>query len=400
MTIEVFGITGTNGKTTVSYMLRSILEEGGRNCGLVGTITHAIGQKEYDALNTTPSSEVLKKYFTELESQQIGTCVMEVSSHGLDQGRIEGIPIHYAGFTNLTQDHLDYHLTMENYFQAKAKLFYKAERGMVINVDDAYGKRLYEKLLEDQRREHIAPEIRIESVSFQDSKADYFGKLLENTIEGILLEPFEKGSSWGPVAISLPGRTTAYNGMLALALARQAGLSRETVTAGLRKLKGVPGRFQKIQNNQGIHVVVDFAHTPDALENLLKTAGELHDGRLICVFGCGGNRDREKRPIMGRIAGNRSGFCLITSDNPRFEEPIRITEEIEVGVKEAGCPYTVELDRKEAIRKAIDMYEPGDLIVIAGKGHEKYQLINGKKLPFDDEKAVEDIIRERVEKRE
>ncbi|QAT43312.1 UDP-N-acetylmuramoyl-L-alanyl-D-glutamate--2,6-diaminopimelate ligase [Aminipila luticellarii] len=392
MTIEVFGITGTNGKTTVSYMLKSILEEAGRECGLIGTITHVIGQKQYDALNTTPSGEVLEKYFHEMEQQHIGTCIMEVSSHGLDQGRVDNIDIHYSGFTNLTRDHLDYHVTMDNYFNAKAKLFYKTKKGMCINIDDVYGKRLYDKMKQEQSEGGLDPDVKVESISFMEKNADYFGKLLENSIHGIVLEPFEAGASWGTIKIELPGRTTAYNGLLALSMARQAGMDKEVIIEGLRKLKGVPGRFQKVENSRGIDAVIDFAHTPDALENLLKTAGELHEGRLICVFGCGGNRDREKRSMMGKIAGNNSDLCIITSDNPRFEEPALITEEIEKGIVETACEYVIEIDRREAIRKAVARYQQGDLIVIAGKGHEKYQLVNGKKLPFDDYMTVQEII--------
>nr|WP_315022616.1 UDP-N-acetylmuramoyl-L-alanyl-D-glutamate--2,6-diaminopimelate ligase [uncultured Aminipila sp.] len=392
MTIEVFGITGTNGKTTVSYMLKSILEEAGRECGLVGTITHTIGKKQYNAINTTPSKEVLEKYFNELEQQNIGSCVMEVSSHGLDQGRIDNVDIHYSGFTNLTQDHLDYHITMENYFKAKAKLFYKTKKGMCINIDDSYGKRLYDKIKTEQDAGNIDSKIKLQSFSFKEDGADFFGKIVENTIEGIVLEPFEAGESWGEIEIDLPGKTTAYNGLLALAMARQAGIDRKSIIEGLKRLKGVPGRFQIVGNYKNIDVVIDFAHTPDALENLLKAAGELKKGRLICVFGCGGNRDKEKRSIMGRIAGEYSEFCIITSDNPRFEEPSAITAEIENGMTKTNCKYIVEVDRREAIIKAITMYEKGDLIVIAGKGHEKYQLVNGKKLPFDDEMVVKEII--------
>lgn len=392
MTIEVFGITGTNGKTTVSYMLKSILEEAGRECGLVGTITHIIGKKHYDALNTTPSKEVLKKYFNELEQQNIDTCIMEVSSHGLDQGRIDDVEIHYSGFTNLTQDHLDYHITMENYFNAKSKLFYKTKKGMCINIDDVYGKRLYDKIKAEQNLGNVDSKIKLQSFSFKEESADFFGKIIHNSIKGIILEPFESGESWGQIEIDLPGKTTAYNGLLALAMSRQAGIDKECAIKGLKKLKGVPGRFQIVENQKNIDVVIDFAHTPDALENLLKVAGELKEGRLICVFGCGGNRDKEKRSIMGRIAGEYCDYCIITSDNPRFEEPSAITEEIETGMVKTNCKYIVEVDRREAIAKAINMYEKGDLIVIAGKGHEKYQLVNGNKLPFDDGMVVKEII--------
>lgn len=392
MSIEVFGITGTNGKTTVSYMLKSILEESGRQCGLVGTITHRIGNKQYDALNTTPSKELLDKYFHELKEQKIGTCIMEVSSHGLDQGRVDNVEIHYSGFTNLTQDHLDYHITMDNYFQAKSKLFYKTKRGICINVDDYYGKKLYDKLKSEQKNDKIESNILIQNFSFKDNNADFFGQIIENSIKGISFKVFENFNFLGEIKIDLPGKTSAYNGLLALSMTRQAGIDKKYVIQGLQNMKGVPGRFQKVENVKDIDIIIDFAHTPDALENLLKVAEELKTKKMICVFGCGGNRDKEKRSIMGEIAGKYSEFCIITSDNPRFEEPNEIIKEIEKGIIKTTCKYVMEPDRYQAISKAIDIYDKGDLIIIAGKGHEKYQLINGKKVPFDDEMVVKDII--------
>lgn len=392
MTIEVFGITGTNGKTTVTYMLKSIMEEAGRECGLIGTIKHVIGKKQYEALNTTPSVDIMKKYFHELSEQGIGTCIMEVSSHGLEQGRIDGTEIHYSGFTNLSRDHLDYHITMENYFKAKEKLFAVTRKGMCINIDDVYGRRLYEKFREQQYDGILDGDIKIDSYSCRDKSADYYGRLKSNSIRGIVMEMFDKGAFWGCLHIDLPGETTAYNSVLAMAMARQAGVEKEHVIGGLEKITGVPGRFQRVKNEKNTDVVVDFAHTPDAMENLMKLACELKKGRLITVFGCGGNRDSEKRSIMGRIAGTYSDYCVITSDNPRYENPQYIAAEIEAGMKLTECAYSVALDRREAIKTAIEYYKEGDLIVIAGKGHEKYQLINGQKLPFDDEEIVKEII--------
>lgn len=392
MTIQVFGITGTNGKTTVSYMLNSILEEAGQECGLIGTIKHKIGEKKYDAINTTPSKEVLKKYFHELKEQGIKSCIMEISSHGLDQGRVDNIQIHYSGFTNLTQDHLDYHITMENYFNAKSKLFFKTEKGICINIDDDYGRRLYNKLKLEQDSGNLSDSIKIQSLSLKDETADFYGNVIKNTIDGIILQVVECGELWDNLEIDLTGITSAYNGLLALAMARQAGVNKKHVVGGLQRLKGVPGRFQKAENDLNINAIIDFAHTPDALENLLNIAEEIKEKRLICVFGCGGNRDKEKRSIMGEIAGLHSDFCIITSDNPRFEEPNGIISEIEKGILRTTCKYTLEEDRYKAIEKAIEIYEKGDLIIIAGKGHEKYQLVNGKKIPFDDEKVVKDII--------
>jgi UDP-N-acetylmuramyl-tripeptide synthetase len=392
VTIEVFGITGTNGKTTVSYMLKSILEEAGRKCGLIGTITHKIGNNEYEAMNTTPGKETLKKYFHELKEQNIGTCIMEVSSHGLDQGRIDDTQMHYSGFTNLTQDHLDYHLTMENYFKAKEKLFIMSQKGVTINVDDPYGRRLYEMLRNKQEKRVSGFSVVIQSYSLEDKEADYFGQIIENSIQGIKIQVYEKGLDWGIVNIGMPGKTSAYNGLLALAMARQAGVAKNKIVSGLDKLVGVPGRFQKVDNEYGMEIVIDFAHTPDALENLLKVATDIKKERLICVFGCGGNRDVGKRNLMGRVAGQYSDYCIITSDNPRREAPEDIVATIEEGIYDTGCQYSIILDRYQAIKRAIEVYKNGDLIVIAGKGHEKYQIIGNKKVPFDDEKVAQELL--------
>ncbi|MBN7774250.1 UDP-N-acetylmuramoyl-L-alanyl-D-glutamate--2,6-diaminopimelate ligase [Clostridium aminobutyricum] len=392
MTITVFGITGTNGKTTVSYMLKSILEEDGKKCGLVGTISHKIGNNEYEAINTTPGKDTLKKYFHEMKEQDISTCIMEVSSHALQQGRIDETTIHYAGFTNLTQDHLDYHVTMEDYYKAKEKLFLITQRGMTINIDDSYGKRLYETMQNRRKNnwEEYPPDI--QSYSLEDSNADYFAEIVENSIRGIQIQVYEKGESWGIVNIGLPGKTSAYNGLLALAMARQTGIERNKIVNGLYKLPRVPGRFQRVDNSYGMDIVIDFAHTPDALENLLKTANSIKKERLICVFGCGGNRDAGKRSLMGKIAGQYSDYCIITSDNPRREAPEDIAAAIEEGIYDTGCQYSILLDRYQAIKRAIQIYKNGDIIVIAGKGHEKYQIIGDRKMPFDDEKVVQELM--------
>ncbi|MFV0518520.1 MAG: UDP-N-acetylmuramoyl-L-alanyl-D-glutamate--2,6-diaminopimelate ligase [Aminipila sp.] len=400
MAIEVFGVTGTNGKTTVSYMLKSILEEAGSNCGLIGTITHIIGKNSYEALNTTPSKELLKKYFHEMKEQNIETCVMEISSHGLEQGRVSDVKINYSGFTNLTQDHLDYHVTMENYFEAKAKLFYMTSKGMCINTDDNYGQRLYDRMKKAQEDGEIDSEIIINSVGFEKHDVNFFGKIKENSIGGVVLEIFENETSWGELEIELPGKTTAYNALLASGMARLAGIEKKDIINGLSKMKGVPGRFQKVENDAGVNVVVDFAHTPDALLNLLKMAHDLREKRLISVFGCGGNRDKEKRSIMGKIAGEYCDLCIITSDNPRYEDPAAITAEIERGMLETDCEYMVEIDRRDAIKKAILIYKPGDLIVIAGRGHEKYQKVNGVEIPFEDMKVTQEIIKEIIDTKE
>ncbi|MGN0710971.1 MAG: UDP-N-acetylmuramoyl-L-alanyl-D-glutamate--2,6-diaminopimelate ligase [Anaerovoracaceae bacterium] len=404
MSVKVFGITGTNGKTTVSYMLRKILEEAGRNCAIIGTIKHEVGDKRFNAVNTTPSKELLKTYFEEMEKQNIDVCVMEVSSHGLRQGRVDATDIHFAGFTNLTQDHLDYHKDMEDYFSAKTKLFYMAKQGVCINIDDKYGERLFRQLCSDKKSGKLDKSLKLCSISLKDEKANFYGNVLKNSIDGVVMEIRQEGGYWGTAEIRIPGITAAYNGLLAGGLAsmffespgingREYENLNETICRALSKLKGVPGRFEKAENEKGYKVIVDFAHTPDALENLLRTARQLECGRILCVFGCGGNRDAEKRSIMGRIAGENADFCIITSDNPRFEEPYAIMEDIEKGMLETSCGYIMEEDREEAIKKAVDMYEKGDLIIIAGKGHEKYQIIKSARIPFDDVEITKKIIK-------
>lgn len=392
MTVEVFGITGTNGKTTTSYMLKNILQEKGEQCGLIGTVTHEIGDKVFDAINTTPSASLLKMYFEELARQKIKKCVMEVSSHGLSQGRVDEINIDYAGFTNLTPEHLDYHKDMEEYFRAKAQLFYKARRGVCINVDDAYGKRLYEELCEYEieMNQDICPKYKREIYSFslESTDSDFYGHVLSNTLAGVQVEIFFKAEKLGVMNIPMLGMTSAYNGVLAFALAYTSGIDVKNIFQALAKTTHVPGRFQKVENEKGYNAVVDFAHTPDAVEKVLKTARELKCKRLICVFGCGGNRDITKRPVMGEIAGKLADICIITSDNPRFEEPLSIIKDIEKGMKKTSCRYIIEADRGKAIKMALELCKNDDLVLILGKGHERYQIIRDVKVPFDDREVV------------
>ena len=392
MSIEVFGITGTNGKTTTSYMLKNILEEKGEPCGLIGTITHQIGDKVYGAVNTTPSATLLSMYFEEMNKQNINKCVMEVSSHGLVQGRVRNVEFDYAGFTNLTPEHLDYHVDMEDYFQAKSRLFYMAQKGVCINIDDAYGKRLYEEVCRREflicKKENRREIRRVYSFSLDNPNADFYGKVLSNTLEGVSVEILFKGEKLGTMITPLIGITSAYNGLLACSLAYMAGYSTESIFAAMPKLTQISGRFEKVPNAKEYNVIIDFAHTPDAVEKVLKTARELRCKRLICVFGCGGNRDAKKRPSMGEIVGNLADICVITSDNPRFEEPFSIIKDIQKGVEKTFCRYIIEEDREKAIQRALELYEPDDLILILGKGHEKYQIIKDKKIPFDDKEVV------------
>lgn len=388
---RVFGITGTNGKTTTACMLKEILEQAGNPCGLIGTIEYQIGGKRHIPVNTTPGRDLLRDLFAEMKEEGVEQCVMEVSSHGIDQGRIDDIRIDYAGFTNLSQDHLDYHKTMENYYQVKKQLFLRCTEGAVINGDDPYGKRLYAELRETVDNSSI------KRYSLKDTAADYYGKILEKSLLRSRFQFFESGNLLGELEVSIPGEHFVYNAMLAASMARQAGIEFSYLRAGLLELH-VPGRMQQIGSEEDTLGVVDYAHTPDGLEKLLTTLSELKRGRMLCVFGCGGFRDKGKREMMGRIAGSYSDYCIITNDNPRGEPPENIAQAIEEGLRPTGCPYCIVLDRYQAIKRAVSLADKWDIIVVAGKGHETYQLSGDQKLPFDDRKTLRELLEKKYEK--
>ena len=388
---RVFGITGTNGKTTTACMLKEILEQAGNPCGLIGTIEYQIGGKRHIPVNTTPGRDLLRDLFAEMKEEGVEQCVMEVSSHGIDQGRIDDIRIDYAGFTNLSQDHLDYHKTMENYYQVKKQLFLRCTEGAVINGDDPYGKRLYAELRETVDNSSI------KRYSLKDTAADYYGKILEKSLLRSRFQFFESGNLLGELEVSIPGEHFVYNAMLAASMARQAGIEFSYLRAGLLELH-VPGRMQQIGSEEDTLGVVDYAHTPDGLEKLLATLSDLKRGRMLCVFGCGGFRDKGKREMMGRIAGFYSDYCIITNDNPRGEPPENIAQAIEEGLRPTGCPYCIVLDRYQAIKRAVSLADKWDIIVVAGKGHETYQLSGDQKLPFDDRKTLRELLEKKYEK--
>jgi UDP-N-acetylmuramyl-tripeptide synthetase len=381
---RLYGVTGTNGKTTVTYMLKNMIEAAGRPCGILGTISYRYGSKEYESVNTTPESYELQKMFAEMKSEGIEDCVMEVSSHALAMGRVEDITFDGAIFTNLTSDHMDFHKNAEEYFEAKKKLFSLCRGTSTVNIDDEYGKRLYEDL-KSQGKE-------VTGYSLKDKKADYFAEIIETTEKGSTIRITENTKNNEILKINTPGIFMIYNGMAALACARSAGLSFLAIQRGMAALKGVPGRFELVENEKGYLIIVDYAHTPDALEKVLKTAIDFKKGRLICIFGCGGDRDKKKRAFMGSIAGKYSDYCIITSDNPRTEKQENITADIEAGIYETGCNYEVIEKRYDAIKKAVSIYKKGDIILIAGKGHETYQIIGTEKYHFDDKEAVKNII--------
>jgi UDP-N-acetylmuramoyl-L-alanyl-D-glutamate--2,6-diaminopimelate ligase len=384
--LQVIGVTGTNGKTTSTYLLAAVFDAAGQTCGRMGTVTVRVGPQpadERDASHTTPEAPDLQRLLREMLDHGCKTCAMEVSSHALVLQRVAGLRFSAAIFTNLTRDHLDFHLDMKQYFAAKRRLFEMLPAGApaVVNVDDPYGQELAAKL----------PAV----VTYAIQKpADVRAVSIQSTLEGLAFQV--ERASGGPLSIrsSLVGRPNVYNILGVVAVASALGVPDAAIEAGLSRLEGVPGRFQLVSaTTDDVRVVVDYAHTDDALKNLLETARPLTSGRLITVFGCGGDRDRSKRPLMGTVAARLSDMVVLTSDNPRSEDPNRIIDEIKLGIvqpvepgapKRATTPLLVNVDRRRAIEQAIRTAQAGDLVIVAGKGHEKYQVIGDRTIPFDD----------------
>ena len=376
--LRVVGITGTNGKTTTAYLVASIFEAAGIPCGLLGTVAYRVGEQYVEATRTTPEAPELQRLLREMVDHGCGACAMEVSSHALSLARADNIAFAAAVFTNLTRDHLDFHADMEAYFQAKRRLFemLPQEAPSAINVDDPRGPSLVEMVGRP--------------VTYAITRAaDITPGPLSFSLEGLT---FDVRTPHGTIHISsrLVGRPNVYNILGAVAATTALGLPFDAIERGVRALDGVPGRFQLVSEpKDGVTVVVDYAHTDDALRNLLETARPLASGRLITVFGCGGDRDRTKRPLMGAVAGRLSDLIVITSDNPRGEDPNRIIEEIQRGItpdtrRDSAQRILAIVDRRAAIAKAIEVARAGDLVLVAGKGHEKYQVIGDRVLPFDD----------------
>ncbi|PKL37605.1 MAG: UDP-N-acetylmuramoyl-L-alanyl-D-glutamate--2,6-diaminopimelate ligase [Spirochaetae bacterium HGW-Spirochaetae-1] len=389
--MKVIGITGTNGKTSITYMIESVLKENGLETGVMGTINYRWGGVERPAPNTTPESRDMQEMFYRMHRDGVRAVVMEISSHALELNRADDIDLDAAVFTNLTRDHLDFHHDFEAYFSAKKRIFSILDRSIkekkigIVNGDDEYGARILKN-----RNNYSYP-----IVSFGVDSDAYFRtdrKSIVNEISGLsyVLESPEKGLS---VSLQLAGTFHVYNSLAALATLVSLDVPYAVIQQGLKKLKSVPGRFDTITTGLGFGVVVDYAHTSDALQKLLDSVNELKKNRIITVFGCGGDRDRTKRPIMGKIAVDFSDHVIITSDNPRTEEPDAIIRDITAGIEKIN--YDVESDREKAIAMAVAMGEPGDIIVIAGKGHEDYQILGRSKIHFDDHEIASKYIRER-----
>jgi UDP-N-acetylmuramoyl-L-alanyl-D-glutamate--2,6-diaminopimelate ligase len=385
--LKLVGITGTNGKTTTSYLMNSLFSQSGLLSCLVGTIGMKIGNASYPTSHTTPEASDLMRFFSQALTEGCTHGAMEVSSHALALKRVFGVKFAVGVFMNLTQDHLDYHKDMENYFQAKGLLFSRENENRVeyavINVDDSYGERLAKQV--------HCPVLRFGFNRMADIHVIEFHSQAERS-ELILATPAGKAE----FHLHLIGRPNASNIMAATGAALCLGLNPDEIRKGVEALKGVPGRLEIVNAGQDFAVIVDYAHSPDALENLLKTVSLLPHARIITVFGCGGDRDRTKRPIMGQIASTMSDFVIATSDNPRSEDPSEILKEIESGLKKGSMPYKMIPDRGLAIEAAISMAQKGDAVVIAGKGHEDYQIIGNLRLPFDDRQVAAEVIRKRL----
>ena len=377
--MRVIGITGTNGKTTTTYLVREILTRAGFKVGLIGTIQMMIGEEKFPVHNTTPNVMDLQKTFAEMLSKNVEYVVMEVSSHAIAENRIAGIDFNVAVFTNLTQDHLDYHKTMENYRNTKAKLFARAKDFVVVNVDDAAGA----VMLENATCKKITYSIENDS----DLRAENVDVHAGGT-------SFSVGSL--NLNLHLTGKFNVYNALSAVAVARAENISSDTVKAALEAFKSVSGRFERVYADIPFTIIVDYAHTPDGVKNVIETARQIVKNKIITVFGCGGDRDNTKRPIMGRLAAELSDIVIATSDNPRSENPESILREIEIGIKEkiGGKQYECIPDRRAAIFRAVEIATAGDIILILGKGHENYQILRDKTIHFDDkEVALEAISR-------
>jgi UDP-N-acetylmuramoyl-L-alanyl-D-glutamate--2,6-diaminopimelate ligase len=384
--LQLIAVTGTNGKTTTSSLIDSVLRASGAKTGLFGTIAYHTPLGEHVAPNTTPESLDLQGFFAEIRDAGGKYAVLEASSHALVMDRLWGCRFQSAVFTNLTRDHLDFHKNFEDYFAAKRRLFEGTGAGApetaILNADDSYSKRLAglaKKTL---------------TYGIEDS-ADITAKKFQLAFTGLT---FTAQTPNGKLQIASPlvGRINVYNILAAIGAAQAAGISNEIIEAGIRALKSVPGRFQRVDMGQPFLVIVDFAHTDDALQNLVKTARELNPkGRVITLFGCGGGKDRTKRPIMGEVSGRLSDLTILTNDNPRQEDPLKIISDIVVGMQKSGGKYLIEPDREKAIGLAFDEARAGDIVLLAGKGHEDYQVLADKTLPWDDRRIAQQALRQR-----
>ncbi len=390
--LRMIGVTGTNGKTTVTYVCKALLEAVGRRVGLVGTVAYLIGTEVIPASHTTPGALDLQALLARMVGIGVDSAVMEVSSHALALDRTVGCEFDVAVFTNLTQDHLDFHRDMDDYFQAKLKLF----AGLSVGVTKGTSKRAVVNA-DDPRGELVRAACAVPVWTYSiRNRADIRAEDVHLSLHGTRFTAVTPAGRF-PVESRLVGEHNVYNVLAAIGVALQEGLSPDEVRSGLEQVRDVPGRFERVEAGQDFTVVVDYAHTEDALVRLLTTAQSLTTGRIITVFGCGGDRDRGKRPKMGRAAVRYSDVVVLTSDNPRTEDPMAILKEVETGVREAlavksNVRYEMIADRRQAIEAAVREARPGDMVLIAGKGHEDYQIIGTTKFHFDDREVAREAI--------
>ena len=379
--LKLIGVTGTKGKTTTTFMIKEILEKAGKKVGLIGTIaTYINGKNMGDNDRTTPESLELQKIFAQMVKENVEYVVMEVSSQSLKLHRVDGCEFEIAIFTNLSEDHISEkeHPDMKDYFESKLKIFDMAKKSYV-NVDDLYGAKIpsifKDKDITTYGIDNYC-EVLAKDITITNSYVDFKVKMGERNER---------------VKVGIPGRFSVYNSLAAICVARKLGIDTETIKKALLEIR-VPGRSELVDNNKELTIMIDYAHSPESLENILRACKSYTRGKVISVFGCGGDRDARKRPIMGEISGRIADYTIITSDNPRTEKPEKIVNEIEKGIKKTKENYTVIVDRIEAIKTAINMAKKNDMIILAGKGHETYQEINGKKYPFDERVIIKEIL--------
>lgn len=378
--LTLIGVTGTNGKTTVTYLVKSILEFAGHKVGLIGTNQNMIGDKVIESKRTTPESLELCRIFDQMVKDGSDYAVMEVSSHSLVLDRVSGFDFAIGAFTNLTQDHLDFHKTMEEYARAKSLLFKMCKKG-VVNADDAWCQKICEGATCDIVKYSI------------HKKSDIFAHNIKYTQRGVHFDvetPFGKDS----IRLDIPGEFSVYNALTAIGICQSAGIGIKDIANALVLAKGVKGRAEVVNIPTNYTVMIDYAHTPDGLENIIKTVRGFCKGRVVTVFGCGGDRDATKRPKMGKIAGDLSDFCVVTSDNPRSENPSAIIKDILEGMKDVKAEYVTVENRRDAIKYAMEHAKENDVVILAGKGHETYQILNTGTIDFDEHKIVKEILAE------
>ena len=379
--LKLIGLTGTNGKTTTTFLIKQILENSGKKVGLIGTVQNMVAGEVYPAHYTTPDPHELQSLFRKMVDAGCEYCVMEVSSQALAQGRVEGINFYVGAFTNLTQDHLDYHKTWENYFESKKKLF-KACEIAVTNLDDPYGLKIVDGC-----------DCKVVTYGVDNMKADFTARNVRFASDGIKYDLI--GEKMGRVSCPIPGRFSVYNSLCAATVALSLGVEFDKVLESISKSAGVKGRIEVVPTpNKDYTLIIDYAHSPDGLENIISSLKEIAKGRVVTVFGCGGDRDKTKRPKMGAVAARLSDFCVVTSDNPRSEVPGEIIKDILVGMQDIDTPYEVVENRKEAIAWAMNNAQKDDIILLAGKGHETYQILPTGTIHFDEREVVAEILKE------